>query len=248
MIVKDLTKDKEINKLARFCNIDLSNLKILSEYENNRIKNADKCKGETVFQIMNFLSQVIKPKAVSREFVFKCLSYNENFYIQYQTLLSNTQWMREEVYSKTSKQESSEKQKDQTELCVYLIMPSEDDEDLKGSEEEVLAAATGNFIELPKCSKNETGYEILSAVYDKFSGKINIALRKNTKETKKGIEVKKELYVKLYCKKEGKAFAIGPIIPNSSDDNIVLECIAPWNFIIGSSWGLSYNKEITWLY
>ena len=248
MNVKDLTKDKEIKKLASFCNIDLSNLKIKSEEEKNRIKIADKFEGETVLQIMNFLSQVIRPKAVSREFVFKCLSYNENFYIQYQNLLSNSRWMREEVYSKTSKQESSEKQKDQTNLCRYVIMPSEYEEDCKESEDEVLAAATGNFIELPKCSKNETDYEILSAVFDDFSEKINIALRKNIKESKEKNEVNKELYVKLYHKKEGKAFSIGPVIPKTFDDDFLLECIVPQDLIIGSSWGLSFNKDITWLY
>lgn len=247
--MKALRKDKELYKLALFYNIDLSNLKIISEYENNLIKNSHKFEGETKLQIMNFFSQVIRPKAVSPELVFKCLAYNENFYIQYQALFSasHIQKMREEVYSKTLRQEAFEKQKDQTELCIYVIMPSENEEDFKESEE-ILVAATGNFIELPKCSKNETSYDILSAVYDKFSGKINIALKKNTKETKMGFEANKELYVKLYRKKEGKAFSIGPIIPKNFDDIIVLECIAPQDFILGSSWGLSYSKEIAWLY
>jgi len=267
--MKDLTKEIELVKLAAFLKIDLENLNITSEYEKKLVLNAHKVAGDSKLQIMNFLSQIIIPKAVSKEFIFKALKYNDSFYDLFESVIKANENTREEIYekaekvSKTQKSELKENniiQISKKELRQYHKKQPDNTYFSKSSMKKIVippknkvnAAATDDNYKLPDCYKKpeDADYEICPGNVFPSSAKTDykeICIPLKPYNMEQFMNNERSFYICFFTEDE-TVYTIGPVIPKKTDDDNIVEICALFNpkdlSLLGKAWGLSYTEDI----
>lgn len=247
--MNDLTKDSELNSLANFYGINITSLELdnASNYEKRLISNAHNMGADTRFQIMKFLSEAIRPKAVSPEFIFKALKFNDEFYLQNLPLIRATEFMRQEIYSSYNRFDervniSTVSKKNLKKIFTRKKTNNKYNQDTVA----VAASSSDNTIVLQACYRNDTmlEFDVVDArVYLNVSNendRIVILLDINNEDFSSMLE--KKYYIEIF--KNGVEKYRTSVVPNKNGELIEFPAFVPKGIIeLGIQWGLSEEGE-----
>lgn len=249
MKMKDLAKDKELISLAEYYGIDIFSLSMddTTEYESTAIQKAHKIRGDSRFQIMNFLSEAIRPKAVSPEFIFKALKFNDEFYIQNIPLIRATEWMRQDTYNQNN--DNLEKNKKLITPFPKIIKTNgklaaktkpKHEENSTVITEAIAASNNDNQIILQACYQNNTMLEfkvVDAMVYLNDSNDRIVILLDINNEDFTSMD-RKKYYIELF-KNRVERYKTN-VIPKRNGELIEFSAFIPKGIIeLGIQWGIS---------